>query len=76
MERWTFSSVYDLGGSLFLINGVEEIDRKREKRRGVMLAGNFAHRLQEAQLQRNRLLAHHRRRPAPFFPQLEIRPRR
>jgi len=33
-----------------------QVDRKGEKGRGVMFAGNFAHRLQEAQLQRNRSL--------------------
>ncbi len=32
-----------------------------------MFAGNFAHRLQETQLQRNRFLAHHRRGLHHFF---------
>src|SRR6266496_4779059 len=47
-------------GRFALLKWREQIDRNGKKRRGVMLAGNFAHRLQEAQLQRNRLLAHHR----------------
>jgi len=37
-----------------------------------MFAGNFAHRLQEAQLQRNRLLAHHRRSLHHFFRSLKF----
>src|SRR6476619_7174531 len=45
----------------------EEIDRDGKKRRGVMLAGNLAHGLQETQLQRYRLLAHHRGGLHHFF---------
>src|SRR5205809_7588896 len=37
----------------------EKVDRNWKKRRRVVLAGNLAHGLEEAQLQRNRLLAHH-----------------
>src|SRR6266545_537763 len=54
-------------GRFALLKWREQIDRNGKKRRGVMLAGNFAHRLQETQLQRNRLLAHHRRGLHHFF---------
>src|SRR5438094_2440496 len=37
----------------------EKVDRNWKKRRRVVLAGNLAHGLEEAQLQRNRLLTHH-----------------
>src|ERR1700724_2549039 len=64
---------YGLGGSpLFgwcaLINEWrEQIDRDRKEGRRIVLAGNLAHGLQEAQLQRNRLLAHHGGRLHHFF---------
>ena len=48
-------------------NGVEQIDRDGKKRGRVVFAGNFAHGLQETQLQRNRLLAHHRGGLHHFF---------
>src|SRR5262249_5722583 len=38
----------------------EEIERDGKKGRGVMFAGNFAHGLEKTQLERDRLLAHHR----------------
>src|SRR5207249_1752286 len=40
--------------------GRKEIDRDWKKRGRVMLAGNLAHGLEKAQLECNRLLAHHR----------------
>src|SRR3979411_1318743 len=45
----------------------EQIDRNGKKGRRVVLAGDLAHGLEEAQLQRNRLLAHHGGGLYPFF---------
>src|SRR6266540_7377937 len=59
-------------GRFALLKWREQIDRNGKKRRGVMLAGDLAHRLQEAQLQRNRLLAHHRRSLHHFFSSLKF----
>ena len=69
IRRWMLSVFFrhDFGGSLFLINGVKRSIGSGKKGRGVMLAGNLAHGLQEAQLQRNRLLAHHRGGLHHFF---------
>src|SRR6266496_309603 len=53
------SLVLRLGWLVLLQEWREEIDRHREKRRRVVLAGNLAHGLEEAQLQRNWFLAHH-----------------
>src|ERR1700745_1469518 len=54
-------------GWFALLEWRKQIDRDGEKCRGIMFAGNFAHRLQETQLQSNRLLAHHRRGLHHFF---------
>src|SRR5260370_10795307 len=45
----------------------EESDRDWKKRGRVVFAGNLAHGLEEAQLERNRLLAHHRGGLHHFF---------
>src|SRR5947209_20630875 len=50
----------------------EKVDRNWKKRRRVVLAGNLAHGLEEAQLQRNRLLAHHGGCPHHFFRSLQF----
>ncbi len=61
-----------LGRFAFIYEGREQIDRHRKKCGCVMLARNFAHGLEEAQLQRNRFLAHHRRGLHHFFRSLEF----
>src|SRR5204862_3572837 len=55
-----------------LLKWRKQIDRNWKKSRGVMLAGNLAHGLQKAQLQRNRLLAHHRGGLHHFFRSLKF----
>src|SRR5437016_14667488 len=45
----------------------EKVDRNWKKRRRVVLAGDLAHGLQEAQLKCNRFLAHHRGGLHHFF---------
>ncbi len=50
----------------------EEIDRHWKKRGRVVFAGNLAHRLEEAQLERNRFLAHHRGGLHHFFRRLKF----
>src|SRR6266699_567799 len=54
-------------GWLALLKWCEQIDRDWKKRCRIVLAGNLTHGLQKAQLQRNRLLAHHRGGLHHFF---------
>src|SRR5437660_3654633 len=66
--RWALSAFLALWlGRFALLKWRKQIDRNRKRSRGVMFAGNLAHGLQETELQRNRLLAHHRGGLHHFF---------